>query len=183
VTDTSTSTTAHGRSSATALRLAVVLLLLVGLAVPTTVRRAQRRRRFSRRTDTRLEVENLWRELRATAVDLRMPWPDGRPPRAAARIICHRVNAGPDQVTALEQFVGVLEQARYRERFELDEHTREECQEIVASWLGVLTGAVPPSRARRSRLFPRSVFDARRRTEIDAPVTTQPDPNSFTEVG
>jgi len=172
-----------GPSSTTVLRLIVVLLLLGLLAVPALLRRAQRRRRFTSREDVRLEVENLWRELRATASDVRIPWPDGRSPRTTARIICHRVNAGPDQVDELAVLVGVLEQARYRERFELDEDTRLQCRQTAEHWITVLTQAAPPRRARLARFWPRSVLESRRRNEDDAPGVTQAEANSFTEVG
>jgi hypothetical protein len=182
-TETSASSTSSGPTSATVLRLLVVLLLLAGLAVPALLRRNQRRRRFARRHDARLEVENLWRELRATATDLQIPWPDGRSPRTAARIISHRVHAGPDETDALGHLVGVLEQARYRDRFDLDDDTRARCRATVQTWLTVLAASAPPRRARLARFVPRSVVDGWRQAEIEAPAPAQAEANSFTEVG
>ncbi|MFL6172025.1 MAG: DUF3488 and DUF4129 domain-containing transglutaminase family protein [Marmoricola sp.] len=182
-TENTSASPSGGTSSSTWVRLLVVLLLLGLLAVPAVVRRAQRRRRFTDRADARLEVENLWRELRATASDVRIPWPDGRSPRTTARIVCHRVNAGPDQVEELTLVVDVLEQARYRARFELDADTRARCREAATHWIKVLVEAAPPRRARIARLWPRSVLDSRRQAEVDAPTVAQADANSFTEVG
>jgi len=182
-TETNTSSTGSGPSATSVVRLVVVLLLLAALVVPALLRRAQRRRRFARVGDARVEVENLWRELRATAFDLQMPWPDGRSPRTAARMICHRVNAGPDDADALSRFVGVLEQARYRDQFQLDDDTRDRCRETATSWIRVLVAAAPPRRARIARFLPRSVLDPRRRVEVAVPAATQPEPNMFTEVG
>jgi hypothetical protein len=159
-----------------------VLLLLGAFTVPGLLRRTQRRRRFAHREDPRLEVENLWRELRATAADLRIPWPDGRSPRTAARIVCHRVNAGPDETADLAHLVGVLEQARYRGRFELDDDTRSRCRMSVQAWVRVLIDSAPPRRARLARFLPRSVLDARQRADDGTPAPVA-DPNSFTEVG
>ncbi|MFL6023471.1 MAG: DUF3488 and DUF4129 domain-containing transglutaminase family protein [Marmoricola sp.] len=181
-TETTTSSTSSGSSTSAYLRLLVVLVLLAALAVPSLLRRAQRRRRLTSRRDSRLEVENLWRELRATAADLRIGWPDGRSPRTAARIICHRVNAGPDQADDLGRLVGVLEQARYREHFELDDATRQDCRRTVLTWAGVLADSAPPRRARLARFLPRSVLSSRKQAEVDAPAQTQADPNSFTEI-
>ncbi|RNL79733.1 transglutaminase TgpA family protein [Nocardioides marmorisolisilvae] len=175
--------TASGTSSTTYLRLAVVLLLLCLLAVPALLRRAQRRRRFTDRANARLEVENLWRELRATATDLRIPWPEGRSPRTAARIVCHRVNAGPDEVNELLVLVGVLEQARYRERFVLDEDTRARCREATRHWITVLVEATPSRRSRVALVWPRSALSSQRRAELDVPAVAHADANSFTEVG
>jgi len=182
-TDTSSSATSSGPSATSVLRLVVVLLLLAGLCVPALLRRAQRRRRFARVGDARLEMENLWRELRATASDLQTAWPDGRSPRTAARIICHRISAGPDDADALRRFVTVLEQARYRDRFDLDDSTRDECRQTVTSWIRVLADAAGPRRARLARFLPRSVLDPRRRVEVAAPVATQPEASNVTEVG
>ena len=178
---TSSSTTAS--SSGTYLRLLVLLLLLGVLAVPATVRRSQRRRRFAAREDARLEVENLWRELRATAIDVRIPWPDGRSPRAAAAILCHRVNAGPDQSAELLQLVEVLEQARYRRQFDLGEEARDRCRRVTVLWIGVLTEAARPRRARIARFWPRSVLDSRGPAEKDVAAAEQPEANSLSEVG
>lgn len=181
--DTGTTDTSDGPSSATVIRILVALLVIVGLALPWLVRRRQRARRLAPRSDPRLEVENMWRELRATAADVRFPWPEGRSPRTAARIICHRVNAGPDEAAELRRFVDVLERARYAGRFELDQDGRERCRATVLAWTQVLTEAVPVRRAWLGRFMPRSVLDARGQVERDLSTATQAPDDSLTEVG
>jgi transglutaminase-like putative cysteine protease len=181
--DTTSSSGSGGSTATSVLRLALVLLLLVALAVPAVLRRAQRRRRLGRRTDPRLELENLWRELRATAIDVRIPWPEGRSPRTAARILGLRVSASADENAALADLVGTLEEARYRERFELDEETRASCRAATATWIRVITQAAPPRRSRLARFLPRSVLDSRRQLDQDSSATVRPEANSYTEVG
>jgi hypothetical protein len=93
------------------------------------------------------------------------------------------VSAGPDQAVELDHLVGVLEQARYRERFELGEDDRSRCSATVRTWITVLADATPPRRARLAKFLPRSVLRSWREVEADAPGPTQADPNSLTEVG
>ncbi len=66
---------------------ALGLVVLVGVA-PGVVRRAQRRRRLAG-DDPDVLAEGAWAELRATAVDLGLDWPEQRSPREQA----HRVLA------------------------------------------------------------------------------------------
>lgn len=55
----------------------LILLLALGL-LPRVLRRAARERRWR----SMPPAEAAWEELRATAIDLGLPWPDGRSPRA-----------------------------------------------------------------------------------------------------
>ncbi len=102
----------------------LVLALIGGIAlVPRSLRRRARRRRLAG------PPEDIWEELRATAVDLALPWPTGRSPQEVGRVLVdhlgdrsdtarpERPRTGPDadpQATAaLERLVAAIEVARY----------------------------------------------------------------------
>lgn len=136
------------------LSCAVVLLL----ALPTLVRRSRRRRRLARRDDDRAEVESVWSELRATALDLGVAWPEGRTVRTVSHGLMPTPGATPDDLARLERLVDLVERARYRRVFVLDEGDRAAAQEAVARWSALLTSAATRRQARRARWFPRSVL-------------------------
>lgn len=60
----------------------LILVLALGL-LPRLLRRTARERRWR----TLAPAEAAWEELRATAIDLGLPWPDGRSPRATGASI------------------------------------------------------------------------------------------------
>ncbi|HEX6246676.1 MAG TPA: DUF3488 and transglutaminase-like domain-containing protein [Nocardioidaceae bacterium] len=120
-------------SGGTAVRTALVVLgLLALLLAPRLARAAVRRRRWSQALSAREAAEAGWRELRDTALDLRLGWDDtitlrtqARSLAAAfgpgrskdvdevARIRSRGAAANPDAAHALERVVRDVEQARY----------------------------------------------------------------------
>ncbi|KAA1428988.1 DUF3488 and transglutaminase-like domain-containing protein [Nocardioides antri] len=102
----------------------LVLAVLVALArAPQVLRRRQRRQRLAG------SPEDIWDELRATAVDLDLAWPAGRSPQEVGRVLVNALgsridedsperprtgpDADPDAAAALERLVAALELARY----------------------------------------------------------------------
>ncbi len=109
------------------LRIALVILVLAvigGLAlVPRALRGRARRRRLAG------SPEDIWDELRATALDLALPWPAGRSPQEIGRVLVDHLGdrtdvdrperprtgseADPEATMALERLVAAIEVARY----------------------------------------------------------------------
>jgi hypothetical protein len=76
---------ASSESSRIALALWILCLVAaVALVVPGTVRVISRQRRSRRLNDPAEAAPAAWAELRDTAIDLRVPWDDGRSPRQVA---------------------------------------------------------------------------------------------------
>ncbi len=153
----------------------VVVLLLAGL-VPALVRGLQRRRRLAA-TDPRLLAEGAWAELRATAVDLGLSWPDGRSPREQARGLRAQVVAGEDDEARLEALLVQVERSRYGPPAEPawsggapggvavvaapEGSTR--VSETVESWRRAMLAGVERGRRWRSQVWPASVVRGERR--------------------
>lgn len=150
--------------------LVVALLLLL----PRTLRLRRREQRLGG------GVEAVWAELRATAIDLGVPWPEGRSPRETrGRLVDHfgapvgpdtdeRPSHGPDRspeaVIALDRIVRALELLRYARLDPAADSSRKgslraEAETCVAALQG---GAVRSAR-RRAEWWPRSVLSARHR--------------------
>jgi hypothetical protein len=89
--------------------LGVALLVALVALAPATVRWWRRRRRLRRDA----EVEQMWAELRDTAVDLGLPWSDARTPRqtVAHVIAANRLRGEPAE--AVTRLGRATEQARY----------------------------------------------------------------------
>lgn len=141
--------------------LGVVLLLGIG---PGVVRRAQRRRRLAADDPVHL-AEGAWAELRATALDLGLTWPDERSPREQARTVVGQV-ASPENepVASLEGLLVEVERGRYgpphrasEERVSVDPEVRSHTVETVESWRRMMLGSVERERGWRGRLWPVSL--------------------------
>lgn len=155
-----TEATATDTSSARPVVLGVLVAgaLAALVALPWLVRRSQRSRRLAARDDGREEMENLWRELRASAVDLRTVWPEGRSVRAIARGLITTTSPTSADIAMLEAFVDLVEQARYRRTFELGSQDRATARAAVQRWSTLLALASSRRAARRARWFPRSIL-------------------------
>jgi len=156
--ETSTEVTESSSRAPIAIAVLVVVVVVLLLVLPSLVRRSRRRQRLAVRDDVRAEVESLWRELRATAIDLRIAWPDGRSVRAVARTLKATRSATADDHLLLDALVELVERARYRRTFVLDGQDRAVAHEAIARWSALMADSVPRRRARRARWFPRSVF-------------------------
>ncbi|MBZ5736802.1 transglutaminase family protein [Nocardioides mangrovi] len=155
--------------------LGAVVLVGAGLLAPGLVRRRRRDRRLGSG-----DPELVWAELRDTAIDLGVPWPDGRSPRATRVILVDRLGlpvdggtvdrpphgaaVAPAAVAALDRLVHTLELHRYaRTGATLDPvRLAADGEACVAA----LAGGAPRSARRRATWWPRSVvrLSPRRRT-------------------
>ena len=145
---------------------------------PRTLRRRRRDQRGQ------LGPEEAWEELRDTALDLRLPWPQHRSPWQTREALVQLFGAprdeftperprrgpdtNPDAVFALDQIVHALERLRYARADGSEPGTwRAEMQTCVEALYG---GS--PKRARRTAdWWPRSVFV--RRPAIRRPLSEQ----------
>ncbi len=149
------------------LLLAVVALLLL---TPRLVRAARRRRRLSG------DIEDLWDELRAVAVDLGHAWPVGRSPRRAGewlgRLLAAPVagseradrprrgrDQAPEAAAALDVLVRVLEHSRYSR--EPETFTAERFAGEARLVEAALAAGVTPREVRRAAWWPASVAGRR----------------------
>ena len=146
---------------------ALVLVLVLALVAlgPRTLRRRRRDQRGL------LGPEEAWQELRDTALDLRLPWPQSRSPWQTREALVQLFggprdeftperprrgpDTNPDAVFALDRIVHSLERLRYARDDGSEAGTwRAEMQTCVEALYG---GA--PRRARRTAdWWPRSVF-------------------------
>lgn len=159
-------------------------VLVVGgiLLLPRLVRRRRRDRRLAAGGP-----EQAWAEIRDTAVDLGVPWPAGRSPRATRNQLVDHLGTplGPDTadrpahgptvasaaVEALDRLVHALELLRYaRPGAAADPvRVRADAEMLIDS----LTGGAVRSARRRAIWWPRSVLSFTRRAVGVAPTTVE----------
>lgn len=145
--------------------IAVLVLLL---STPALVRSRQRRRRYGPHSDPRSELEELWRELGATAIDVGAPWSEDRSPRMVAAEISSWASEVPGPAVgnsdraALDDLVVLIEQARYGAMFASGSGDRDRAAAATHRWSEVIESSLSASQALRARLLPRSVLTRRR---------------------
>ncbi|MDQ6524143.1 DUF3488 and transglutaminase-like domain-containing protein [Nocardioides sp. LHD-245] len=147
----------------------LVLLLLGSVAVggPATVRARARRQRLAGSPD------DVWSEVRATAIDLGRGWAEGRSPREAGRLLLDHLGApgdataerprtgadsAPEAADALERLVLAVEQSRYARPGAVLTRERTTLAEDGALVVGALEAGVSPRTRRRARWIPRSIW-------------------------
>ncbi len=156
----------------------VLVLLALALLLPRLARKRRRERRLASGAP-----EPVWLELRDTALDLGVPWPPGRSPRATRDQLIEQFGApvgpqtperparGPDvapsAVDALDRIVHTIELQRYSRGGTQVDGTRlradaEACLESLAG------GATRQAR-RRATWWPRSVLSVRRVPSSSSP--------------
>ena len=153
--------------------------LLLLLLAPRAVRGTRRQHRLSG------GPESVWAELRATAVDLAVPWPDGRSPREIRDVLVtsfgdpaaaedverprHGATLAPDAVEALDRIVLALELARYSRH----PATTGELRDALELCVSALRAGASRATQRRAEWWPRSVMSRSRsatRRVVSAPV-------------
>jgi len=152
-------------------RIAVVVLALAVictvLLTPRLLRRRVRDRRLAGTT------EDLWDELRATALDLAVPWPTGRSPQEVGRVLVGHLgdrsdtdrperprtgaDADPEAASALERLVAALEVARYARPGSAVPAATGLADDVLTVGASLEAGVVR-SVAVRARWLPRSVW-------------------------
>jgi transglutaminase-like putative cysteine protease len=177
--DTASDSSGAGRHTGRNLAVgggALLVLLLVAAAVlgPRSVRRTARRVRLGGGPD------ELWAELRATAVDLGVPWPDGRSPAEVGAVLVDRLgdpsaeqlerprtgaDVAPEAARALARVVLAVERARYARPGAAGAAgggvgTLEavDVEADVALVAASLAAGVTPRERRRAEWLPRSVW-------------------------
>lgn len=152
--------------TAAVVAVGAVLLILV-LLLPAMVRAGQRRRRFRPGPEGNIEVENLWHELQATAVDVGAPWPDHRSPRMVAETISSWVGSAQGGTikqadrTSLDELVSLVEHSRYGDGFAIGSDQSAAAVAAARRWTELIWESVSSSRSRLARLVPRSVLGRR----------------------
>ncbi|GAA1523586.1 transglutaminaseTgpA domain-containing protein [Nocardioides humi] len=150
--------------------LVLLVLLLAGAAAlggPTALRARARRTRLAGTPD------DVWAEVRASAVDLGLPWPAGRSPReAGGALLDHLADptarpaerprtgaaAAPEAADALERLVLAVERSRYARPGAVATLERTALAEDGALVVASLEAGVTPRVRRRARWVPRSVW-------------------------
>jgi hypothetical protein len=148
-----------------------VVLVAVGLMLPRLVRRRRRERRLAG------GPEDIWVELRDTAVDLAVPWPPGRSPRETRDVLvdhlgapldawtperpAHGEDVAPEGVAALDRLVLDLELLRYSRAGTVAE--RATLRSDGEACLSALRGGATQSARRRAEWWPRSVLTITRK--------------------
>jgi hypothetical protein len=150
---------------------AVVLLMVALCFVPRLVRDAQRRRRYDE-SDPAEVAESAWDELRATALDLGLPWEETATLRRQAIVLVPALGpshgptgAGPEATRrathALESLALLVERARYS-RHPLDDAAQEQAKDDTRTVTGVLVDVASPRSRRRATWLPASLWRGRR---------------------
>jgi transglutaminase-like putative cysteine protease len=142
--------------------VALLVVVVLGL-VPALVRGAQRRRRLGGRTPLQL-AEGAWAELRATALDLGLDWPENRSPREQARRLVDQVEASVEELQALEGLLVRVEQGRYGPSVAVagtgdtvSAETRAHTVHVVETWRASMVECVGREHEWRGRVWPVSV--------------------------
>ena len=152
------------------------------LLLPRVVRRRRRDRRLAAGGP-----EDAWAEIRDTAIDLGVPWPAGRSPRATRNQLvdhlgtplgpdtadrpAHGPTIAPAAVEALDRLVHSLELLRYaRPGATADPvRVRADAEMLIDS----LAGGAMRSARRRATWWPRSVLSFTTRSTRIAPTTVE----------
>ncbi len=149
--------------------LVTLIVVLVLAVVPALVRRVQRRRRLSALHPVPL-AEGAWAELRATALDLGLDWPEYRSPREQATRVSDQVNAGDQDLRSLEGLLVRVERGRYSRPVgsfnrgdTVDDELRAGTVATVDAWRKAMVESVDRERDWLRRLWPVSVLRGRRR--------------------
>ena len=111
-------------------------------------------------------AEGAWAELRATALDLGLDWPEQRSPREQARSVVGQVpGAQTEAVASLEGLLVQVERGRYGRAGERSPRSTRRCaharSETVESWRKAMLGSVDRERGWRGRLWPMSLVRGR----------------------
>ncbi len=160
-----------GRNLAIGGGLLVLVLVAAALILgPRSARSTVRRSRLGGGPD------QLWTELRASAIDLGLPWLEGRSPREIGSVLVEHLAdpaatpverprtgpaVAPEAADALERLVDVVERTRYARpgspaAVAVAERTATEADvELVVA---ALTAGVTPHARRRAQWLPRSTW-------------------------
>jgi transglutaminase-like putative cysteine protease len=169
--------------------LGVLVLLVALVGAPRAGRSLVRRRRWSQASDASAWVEAAWAELRDTARDLGLPWPQGRSVRTIAaglersfadpeavsdspsRAGQRGPDVNPEATASLHRLAGLLERARYSRHLPDSATTSEQVHADLERCLEAMRAGVGSRRRWRAAWLPGSVLRSSRRRNANAPVT------------
>ncbi|MBS4752288.1 hypothetical protein KG112_05630 [Nocardioides sp. zg-ZUI104] len=145
-----------------------ILVLLAALAGAVIVAgaslgpRALRRRQRQRRLDD--GPEQVWAELRATAADLRLDWPEGRSPAAVGEALGAHLtdHGGEDATSALARIVAEVERGRYARPGSVSTLERTTLREDAGTVTAALEASAGKAARRRATWAPLSVWSGGR---------------------
>jgi hypothetical protein len=159
-----------------------VVLVLLAAAVALGPRTIRRRRRDQRGL---LGPEEAWQELRDTAIDLRLAWPNQRSPWQTREALVQLFGAprdeftpdrprrgpdtNPDAVMALDRIVHSLERLRYARPSGQEAGT---WRAVMQTCVEALYGGAPKRARRAADWWPRSVFS--RQVDVRRPFDDTP---------
>jgi hypothetical protein len=153
----------------------IVLLVVVLLFTPRTLRTVVRRRRWARADGAAEVVEAGWSEVRDTAVDLRVAFDDRATVRTSAAALLHAfgrpgdeddalgrathrgADADPEATQALRRLVDLVERARYARRLPAGEVTVEGVRADVDRCVQSLRAGAGKRRRTRATWLPASL--------------------------
>lgn len=148
--------------------LALLVLLVVTAVLPGTWRRRRRVERLAR------GPEQVWAELRDTALDLGVPWASGRSPRATAAGLREHLHGpvGPGgPFSALDALVAELEQLRYSRGGASPEEATSDPSAAGRSVCDALLAGASPRARRRAAWLPRTLLRPTRPAEATTVAT------------
>ena len=140
--------------------LAAPVLLIVAAAVPNLVRRSQRRRRLRREEAIDFAI-GCWEELRATATDLDLVWPERGTIRSTLQEIAS-LSSDPTARRELLWLSELLERVWYAPMPVLDAGDRQRAIAAVDAWHAEMAAAASPRAVGRARWLPSSIRDRSR---------------------
>ncbi|GAB4007646.1 transglutaminase family protein [Nocardioides ultimimeridianus] len=132
--------------------LAVTLVVMAAAALPSLVRRRRRERRLAG------DAEQLWTEVRATATDLAIAWPEDRSPHEVADRLAPVVGRG-EPSAALRVLADAVSELRYGSPARaVAVATRTDIAPAATQVIAALEASVTPRRRRWARWAPASLL-------------------------
>jgi hypothetical protein len=133
--------------------LGLCAALLLGV-LPRTIRTRRRARRLAG-----ADPEEVWAELRDTAIDLGVGWPEDRSPRATGAALAGPLSATPAGPAAMQRLVTTVEVSRYAP--EAEQAIGHDVVVDTETCLDALWSGASPGARRQARWLPRSLRGGR----------------------
>ncbi|HST86216.1 MAG TPA: DUF3488 and transglutaminase-like domain-containing protein [Kineosporiaceae bacterium] len=134
----------------------VMLVVLVGLALPRLVASMASRRRWNRATSMPALAEAAWDDLRLGLSDLGVRWASAWTPHAVEQRLLDDYEFDPEQQAALDRLTDEIENARYAPPSEELGRTAGERSADVAAVVSAVSAMLPGQTRWRARLWPQS---------------------------
>jgi len=136
--------------------IAIVLVVLFGVALPRLVASAASRRRWNRATSMPALAEAAWDDLRLGLSDLGVQWAASWTPHAVKQRLLNDYEFDPEQQAALDRLTGEIENARYAPPSDELGRTAGERAADVSAVVSAVSTLLPGQIRWRARLWPPS---------------------------